>query len=82
MDLAYYDFIRAIQTGASFAIDRASGAAMDSEFYVAVDLTRPRRDVVEHGVQARPTHLLWRGYRATSGLRDLMVLRRIGRDTP
>ena len=68
MDLAYYDFIRAIQTGASFAADRAGGAALDSEFYVAVDLTCPRRDVVEHGVQG-----VWDGWKGLEWFRSPLL---------
>lgn len=82
MGLTYHDVIRAVQSGASFAVECAGGATMDLDVYVAVNADDARGAVVEHRLSGRPTHLLWRGHRAASGLRDRVVVRRIGRDTP
>ncbi len=82
MGLTYHDVIRAFQSGASFATERPRGAAMDLDVYVAINADGVGGDVVEHGLSGGPTHLLWRGRRAASGLRDRVVVRRIGRDAP
>ena len=76
------DLLWAFQSGASFGLDGARGATLDAELYATFYDAAFRGPLVEYGLQKRPTYLLWRGDRTTSGLRDSLVLRRIGRDAP